>query len=397
MRTACSRSILLVLLVAAGCGSSGASTCVQGASVACACTNGQTGAQLCNADGVLGRCSCEAAGDGGGTGDGGLPGASDGPLAPPRPLDLLFMIDNSPSTGEAQNNIRRNFSHLMSELRLRGDLDLHVGVVSSDLGAGTVRLPNGGCPNVGGNRGVLQTGSTCGLQNGSRFLNSSSGGTTQNFSGTIEAAFSCIANLGTAGCGYEHQLQSVRVALSAPENAGFLRPNAVLAIVLLTDEDDCSAPLDTTLFVDDASFMGTSASFRCAQVGHLCNGQQPPVGSFSAPLASCSANPGGPLIKITELVDGIKAVKTDPTQVLVWGIFGWPKDLASAVYSYSDSGRNGLDYRTSCSSSNGEATAGLRLKAFVDAFGAQGGFFSICQDDLGGSMSQIGRALAAHL
>ena len=65
-----------------------------------------------------------------------------------------------------------------------------------------------------------------GLMNNAVFLSSLNNGTTNNFAGTLESTFSCMAALGSAGCGYEHQLQATRVALYesiTPENKGFLR------------------------------------------------------------------------------------------------------------------------------------------------------------------------------
>jgi len=79
----------------------------------------------------------------------------------------------------------------------------------------------------------------------------------------VGLAFRCVARLGVHGCSFEQQLESMWKALApstapkgAPkelftfrdgtvgqgdrENQGFLRENAVLAIVHLTDEEDCS-------------------------------------------------------------------------------------------------------------------------------------------------------------
>jgi hypothetical protein len=57
--------------VAACSGSSSPNTCVPGASVACTCANGKSGAQVCSSSGTLGACVCE-----GGTGAGGAGGSS---------------------------------------------------------------------------------------------------------------------------------------------------------------------------------------------------------------------------------------------------------------------------------------------------------------------------------
>src|SRR5262249_34451972 len=57
---------------------------------------------------------------------------------PSRELDILFMIDNSPSMGSKQKSLARNFPAFMNVLKnIPGGLpDVHVAIVSSDLGAG---------------------------------------------------------------------------------------------------------------------------------------------------------------------------------------------------------------------------------------------------------------------
>ena len=60
-------AFVVIALLPAACSSTGSpKTCVQGASVACSCANGESGAQVCASDGTLGPCSCQ-----GGTGSGG--------------------------------------------------------------------------------------------------------------------------------------------------------------------------------------------------------------------------------------------------------------------------------------------------------------------------------------
>jgi hypothetical protein len=328
---------------------------------------------------------------------------------PIRDVDILFMIDNSPSMAEEQDNLARNFPAFIDELRkIPGGLpSVHIGVVSSDLGAGSTPL-QGGCGRVAGDRGILQAKANCGLSATDRFVSSVPNGTanpTANFQGDLSQVFSCMAKLGTSGCGYEHQLQSTRVALYetiTPENKGFLRENAYLALIFITDEDDCSADIKSDLFTDDMAFPGTAASFRCAQVSHLCNGMTPPVAPFTAPLASCEPNEtaSNRLLKVSDLVESIRGVKPRPDQqIIVSGIFGWPNNntLTGAMYTYAKNKDGALDYDQICESNNGKATAALRMKKFVDAFGQNGTFFSICQDDFRPAMQQIGVKLAAKL
>jgi len=363
---------------------------------------------------------------------------------PNRNIDILFMIDNSPSMQEEQENLQRNFRFFMEELRKIPNKDgvptlpsVQLGVVSSDLGAGGQMI--GQCAGAG-DSGVLQDRgwvgglptdpgrcakkASCGLKPGptgmpQRFLIAGEG-VANNFVGNLEDVFSCVAQLGTCGCGLEHQLQATRVALYGSldtaklpfpvENLGFLRSDAYLAIVLLTDEDDCSAVPNTTLF-SDSGFPGTVTSFRCAQTGHLCDGKETPKGAvFKRGLDKCTANDGGRLIPIKEIVESIRALKPRPEQqIIVSGIFGWPTTQdPNREYEYAkvrvlpdgssvrDPAGDSLDYMEICSAPRlGKATAALRVKQFVTAF--NGTFESICQDDFRPVMEKIGKRIAAVL
>jgi hypothetical protein len=324
---------------------------------------------------------------------------------PVRDIDILFTIDNSPSMQEEQNKLNAQFPVFMNELKkIPGGLpNVHIGVISSDLGAGAGFMGAGACARPGGDRGIFQKKATCGLDANSLFISSFNNQTMNNFMGDITQVFTCMANLGAQGCGYEHQLQATRVALYesiTKENAGFLRPDAFLALIMLTDEDDCSAETTSDLFNDETTYPMSAASFRCAQTGHVCDGKQPPVDVFSAPLNNCKANPAGRLIKIPEIVDSIRALKKRPDQqILVSGIIGWPKNPDGVQYRYARGGNgNNLDYVPVCQSNNGgDANGGLRMKEFVESFGSSGSIFSICDEDFSPAMKQIGEKLAAKL
>jgi hypothetical protein len=317
----------------------------------------------------------------------------------PVKLDLLFMIDDSPSMQEEQANLARNFPLLIDELKKMpaGLPDLHLGVVSSDMGPGAALL-SGDCGTTGGDRGVLQVKNNCGLEaSQGRYLVSQNGGTTNNFAGDISDVFACMAALGTNGCGFEHQLQSVRMALSGfvSDNNGFLRSDAHLAVVYITDEDDCSAPATSTMF--DGNIAGQDSSLRCSLAGHICNGLAPPAAVYSTPLANCSAAPdgGGKLIPVQTFIDEMKLLRTQSVSISVIG--GWPADVASASYAIGyDPTSDVPTLLTSmpiCESANGKAVVELRMKQFVDAFGAAGKILSICQDDFSDAMAQIGQLI----
>src|SRR5215211_6641760 len=55
-----------------------------------------------------------------------------------RAVDILFVVDNSSSMREEQGNLSRNFPRFIEALsQIEGGLpDVHIGVVSTDLGAG---------------------------------------------------------------------------------------------------------------------------------------------------------------------------------------------------------------------------------------------------------------------
>ncbi len=65
-----------------------------------------------------------------------------------------------------------------------------------------------------------------------------------------------MASVGALGCGFEHQLESVYAALNKTNalsngngpNGDFLRADAVLAVVFVTNEDDASADPATRTF-----------------------------------------------------------------------------------------------------------------------------------------------------
>jgi len=178
-------------------------------------------------------------------------------------IDILFMVDNSLSMQPLISKLTQNFPAFMQVLEQspQGLPNVHIAVVSSDMGAGQwTGIPQ--CA-VGGDGGSFQDqigagttepgGMVCtssGLDPGQHFISNFNGVANYDTTLGIEHVFGCIASLGDHGCGFEHQLQSVVRALNADgkglpaNNAGFLRPPAYLAIVLLTNEDDCSSVND---------------------------------------------------------------------------------------------------------------------------------------------------------
>jgi hypothetical protein len=76
------------------------------------------------------------------------------------------------------------------------------------------------------------------------------------------ATFQANVRVGDFGSGKEEPFRAARLALSdrlRDANAGFLRPGARLAVIFLTDEDDCSGPPDQAIWNDAACGVARNA------------------------------------------------------------------------------------------------------------------------------------------
>ena len=341
-------------------------------------------------------------GNGGSGGGGGTGGGTGGKFTPTRDVDILFMIDNSSSTRLIQTNLTANFPTFMTSLRnLPGGLpNLHIAVITSDMGAGDGSIA--GCDNTGGAMGIFQytprgTCSASPLPGGATFISDIGG--TKNYTGTLEDAFTCIAALGEQGCGFEQPLAAVVRALGADgkpapaENATFLRPNALLFIVIVTNEDDCSVPTGSTLFSTAsttlASTLGPVQNFRCNEFGHLCNGAKPPRmapnGDVTASvvLDGCAPAEGaGMLTPVATFVSQLRALKAFPDDQILVGLIAAPATPYTVTWknpSIADTGPWPV-IQHSCTASDGSfGDPAVRLTALANTFGANGTAASVCQ------------------
>jgi hypothetical protein len=214
------------------------------------------------------------------------------PVTGSRDLDLLFLVDDSPSMADKQANLASSFPKFIDVLSsIPGGLpNVHIGVVTSDMGtqaaldsgfgpaigAGTV----GSCSGVGKDGAMQVFGQQVNGVYLSDIADPVSGVRTRNYTGALATVFGAIAkSAGAAGCGFEQPLATVRRALSNPANAGFLRDSAYLGIIVITDEDDCSlAHYSLIANTSTASAqLGELQSFRCTRFGVLCDqdGQSP--------------------------------------------------------------------------------------------------------------------------
>jgi hypothetical protein len=387
-------------------------------------TGGVAGTSAANTGGAPAAIG-GAPGAGGGSGNGGarVPGGggAGGQLSQSRKLDLLFMVDDSMSMSPLQAKMVARLPDFMNALRdsSTGALpDLHVAVITSSLGAGAFVDVPGCAPGAPGNAGgKFQHKDGCGLLDGETYIKAPDDGSMNNFTGQIQEVFGCIALVGDRGCGFEHPFESVRQALiksTSPtdrDNGGFLRDDALLGIVMLTNEDDCSAPADSQLFnpnissVNDLPPLGGLWSYRCNEFGHKCD-QPMPHTAVGLPMTltgcmsredSASDNPYR-LTPVAEFVSFLGQIKARDR--LFVAVIGGPYDDATAPYvvyprvAQLDTGGTEMQPDTghSCVQATGEyADPGVRLLKLVTDL--NGVFLPICASDFRPAMVAIARAL----
>jgi hypothetical protein len=347
-------------------------------------------------------------------------------------VDLLFVIDDSQSMKQEQELLQRELPALIRALatgqRRDGTTfapvkDLHLGVVSSDLGTPGVQRFFAGCDALG-EQGALLTrpapDAACATQTGGpAFLSFRNGIDDPE---QVAADFQCIAMLGTDGCGLEQQLESMLRAVTPSSdvsrrfwgpagmvepgqadtvNAGFLRPAgsepSLVAVILVTDEEDCSAANPAHF---DPTFSG-------------------------APNLRCFENHAN-LHAIERYVEGLRALRPGQEHLVLFSaIAGVPTDLVSdevlaalvpdrpedftAHYERiladrrmqatpvipADPSESNL--ATSCETANGVAYPPRRIVEVARAFGPNGLVRSICEASFEGAIDSIVEAIVRHL
>jgi hypothetical protein len=284
---------------------------------------------------LLAACGPTPSRNGNGDDDGvDAPGGTDSTVIPPgdatgcQSIDVLFVIDNSGSMGEEQTNLATNFPGFISVLEASG-LDYRVAVTTTGRNYSyTMNLPPiGQIPmNIdGGDNGAMLKPAACNMTK--RWIEK----TDPDVAGT----FSCLANVGTGGPSDEMPLSAMRDAfeerMTDGTNTGFHRPDALLGIVFLTDEEDCSYETSVSLGIGQA----------------LCDSQMTPVDQY------------------VQFLDGFAGNRTR-----------W----AAAAIAGPGPG--------ACSSTFGNADEATRLKSFVQQTGANATMSSICDGDLSIGLAQ---------
>ncbi|HSR99936.1 MAG TPA: hypothetical protein VLM79_22935 [Kofleriaceae bacterium] len=287
-----------------------------------------------------------------------------------RDLDILYVFDNSLDRG--------TYDHMASELdvlqqqlsAVDGQLpSLHVGLVTTDLGVrgrldAIAGPPVGNCAGDGDAARLTSFGPGLPASGFLEDIRGPSGARMRNYSSgdlTLELGRLTNPDPGTAnaGCEFEQPLEAMRRALDPSNNPGFLRPGAMLSVVFLTTEDDCSLARGAMLDPFDAS-LGPPFSFRCTEQGVICDPDDP---RRPGTHTNCRPRDGSPfMVDVSEYQTFLSQLKPDPGDVVVSAVAG-PR----TSFEVRDIGVPVL--WPSCQGTGGSATPAVRLGALVDAFG----------------------------
>jgi hypothetical protein len=185
-------------------------------------------------------------------------------------VDFLFVVDNSGSMVDEQQNLINSFPGFISEIQqtLMAQ-DYQILVADTDAGGGggclqsvccnvncnqwcascqaqgcTCQCNGQACPAVpneecdetlGAGKTESSAGADCGIEGGSRYM--------VDGQPDLADTFACVAVVGTGGDGNERPMEASIEAVTSliPQgkcNEGFLRDDAILVVTVITDEED---------------------------------------------------------------------------------------------------------------------------------------------------------------
>lgn len=192
-------------------------------------------------------------------------------------VDVLWVIDNSCSMSEEQAALAENFPKFMNYFVGSG-LDYHVGVISTDMYASD-------------QKGKLRTIGT------TKWIDE----TTTNPTGV----FTQMATMGTGGSADEKGRAAIWTALVTQKdayNAGFLREDASLSIVVISDENDYSGNLPVTLNEFTNYLLTTKVDPGMVNFSSIVG----PEPSGCTPSNGYAAEAGTQYLAVTRAVGGIE-------------------------------------------------------------------------------------------
>lgn len=237
------------------------------------------------------------------------------------------------------------------------------------------------------------------------------------------AALRCFMPQGVSGCGFESPLESMYLALARADDAdepeyGFLRERASLAIVILTDEVDCShnpahaeifdAAGNKAFWQDPSAAQPTSA--LCWNAGVECVGDPAGYDNCDAVDLDVDGQPTDftravlyPVSRYRDRLQGIANAKLelDPDAQLLLTILAgvegggetWTVEYADAL---DPAVQAEFGIAPGCTASSGAtALPPVRMRELAEQVDPLG-LWSVCADDHGGALANLGERLVAN-
>ena len=370
------------------------------------------------------------------------------PVEPNRDVDILFVIDNSGSMADEQRTLSRSFERFITKLESpEVRANYHIAVTTTDSGnpactgnndtdpeMGKLQMSScrdrldefifrpgdeetderqtclDVCPRLGFE--VLPTTGPDGEVASRRWLESIDGVRNLPADWTTSEAFGCFGPQGVAGCGFESPLESMHRALRLAKDPhshayGFLRPYAALAVIIVTDEYDCSHnPDHEDVFVDDDSEFWPAAatgatSAICWHAGVACAGGPESFDDCHAvnldaagslvdtdPEDDAVLRPVSRYISFIEDIEREMQVYSPSRRVVVSVLGGVPIGYARGaqkleyVAAASPDRVRDFGVEPGCVFGEQEAYPPVRLREWAEAFEIDGqrNLFSICSD-----------------
>lgn len=349
-----------------------------------------------------------------------------------RAVDILFVVDNSGSMGGEQGTLAENFGAFIDVLEgQQVGANYRIGITTT-AGNGNLRATScrsrldeflfswqfGDIDEQ--QRGCLDNCDLDAIAIAEPWVEKSSGTTNLPPGVSMAQALQCIGPQGINGPGLERPLESMRATL-LDDTQGFIRDDAVLAVIFVTDEADCSMDDADAAWISSSEGMvfwthpDRASSGVCWAAGVTCGGGP---GVYDDCVAEDKARSGLPttdpddavLYPVQRYVDVLtdiaeqKQLEGGQGEVLVALLAGVPLDYPTTgqiVYQDSVFDDFNLEYGIGPGCGQGTETIQdppgippVRLRQFADAFATdQGNIYSICDDDYGVALSQIADAI----
>lgn len=279
-------------------------------------------------------------------------------------IDILWVIDNSGSMCEEQDNLTRNFENFiegMTDLNAR----FRLAVVTTDMEDKEAKQPprpnhkgkfqNSPARTANNVCEIVPNTSDCPMElpfviDSDNYLITPGDYAGERRTADLHRDFRCIATVGTEGDGFEKGLMAAKSALSeellSTHNAGFLRDDAYLVIVFLSDENDCS---------DNYALP--------RQNGNECEWRR------------------DELVPVQEYADFFKSLKDDPDKIIVAAIVAPDNEVR---FDSPD------PVEPSCAiHGQGEGFSGYRYEELVGMFGDNGVNEDVCKAEFDKALDAI--------